>query len=347
MEHLKSYKNICSMSRIEISNDMTTIIKGFAIIFMIGHHVLIKEFYINPPDFLYSFVALRLYIGMKMCVGIYTFFIGYAYFYSKRRTSLTSIFSRIRKLLQKYWIVLLVTISIAFVGGYHIECKDVLFNIVGLKHQYNLANWYIYFYIYALFILPLFPFLFKRNKWLVLVSAIIICGLGYNLIKGNNSLLIALKECLCYTPLLMIGYMCASTQILSYCSTFITKRHYWIMIVFFSLILRCGFPFICGIVSDIIFVPIFVMSISALFNEHKQTPLAKVLTNLGLCSTMMWFIHAIPFSTAVRDIFQTSPIWINNSIFLFIFVTIISYALALMYNKAVSYMKSKSINKII
>lgn len=326
---------------------MTTIIKGIAILFMIGHHVLIKEFYVNPPDFLYSFVALRLYIGLKMCVGIYTFFIGYAYFYSKEKTNLNSIFSRIWKLLQKYWIVLFVTISIAFFGGYHVECRNVLLNTVGLKHQYNLANWYVYFYIYALFLLPLFPFLFKRNKWLILLSAIIICGAGYNLIKGDNSLLIALKECLCYTPLLMTGYVCASTQILQYCSTFITKKHYWIMIVFFTLMLRCGFPFICGIVSDTIFVPIFVMSISALFYGHKQTPLAKVLTSLGLCSTMMWFIHAIPFSTAVRGIFQTSPIWINNSILLFIFVTIISYALALMYNKAVSYMKSKSVNKVV
>ena len=86
---------------------------------------------------------------------------------------------------------------------------------------------------------------------------------------------------------------------------------------------------------------------STLFYGHKQTPFAKVLTSLGLCSTMMWFIHAIPFSTAVRGIFQTAPIWTNNSILLFIFVTIISYALALMYNKTVSYMKSKSVNKVV
>lgn len=315
---------------------MTTIIKGFAILFMIGHHVLIKEFYINPPEFLYSFVALRLYIGMKMCVGIYTFFIGYSYFYSNRNTNIKNIFSRIWKLLSKYWPILFLTICVALCGGgYCVDYEDVLLNMVGLKHQFNLANWYIYFFIYAVFLLPLFPFLFKRNKWLILLSAITICGAGYNLIKGDNSLLIALKECLCYTPLLMIGYVCASTQFLQYCSTFIAKKHYWIMIVFFTLMLRCGFPFICGIVSDTIFVPIFVMSISALFTGCKQTPLAKVLTSLGLCSTMMWFIHAIPFSTAVRGVFQNSVFWVNNCVFIFISITLLSYILTLVYNKIV------------
>lgn len=316
---------------------MTTIIKGFAILFMIGHHVLIKEFYINPPEFLYSFVALRLYIGMKMCVGIYTFFIGYAYFYSKGKTNLVSIFNRIWKLLQKYWIILLVTISITIWGGYQVEYGEVLYNMVGLKHQYNLANWYVYFYIYALFLLPLFPFLFKRYKWLCLILAIIICGIGDNLINGSNFLLVALKECLRYTPMLMVGYVCASTKILQKCihllqETFIARNIYWIMIGVLAVVLRCGFPYICGIVSDIIFVPIFVMAVSVLFNGCKQNFLAKALTSLGLCSTMMWFIHAIPLSTATREIFQSLPVWINDSVYLFVMITGISYLIALGYN---------------
>lgn len=55
---------------IVISKDKTTILKGVAILFMILHHVLIKEFYIEQPEILSSSVAVRMQIAMKMCVGI-------------------------------------------------------------------------------------------------------------------------------------------------------------------------------------------------------------------------------------------------------------------------------------
>lgn len=61
---------------IVISKDKTTILKGVAILFMILHHVFIKEFYVEAPEFLSSPVAVRVQIAMKMCVGIYTFIIG-------------------------------------------------------------------------------------------------------------------------------------------------------------------------------------------------------------------------------------------------------------------------------
>jgi hypothetical protein len=74
------------------------------------------------------------------------------------------------------------------------------------------------------------------------------------------------------------------------------------------------------------------MAVSVLFNGCKQNFLAKALTSLGLCSTMMWFIHAIPLSTATREIFQSLPLWINDSVYLFVMITGISYLIALGYN---------------
>ena len=47
---------------------------------------------------------------------------------------------------------------------------------------------------------------------------------------------------------------------------------------------------------------------------------------------MMWFIHAIPLSTATREIFQSLPLWINDSVYLFDMLTGISYLIALGYN---------------
>ena len=98
---------------IVISKDKTTILKGVAILFMILHHVFIKEFYIEQPEILSSSVAVRMQIAMKMCVGIYTFIIGYGFWFSK-----SYVFGHIGKLLRQYWIVFVFLIlPISIWGG--------------------------------------------------------------------------------------------------------------------------------------------------------------------------------------------------------------------------------------
>ena len=89
---------------IVISKDKTTILKGVAILFMILHHVFIKEFYIEQPEILSSSVAVRMQIAMKMCVGIYTFIIGYGFWFCKSYST-GYVFGHIGKLLRQYWIV--------------------------------------------------------------------------------------------------------------------------------------------------------------------------------------------------------------------------------------------------
>ena len=102
---------------IAISRDKTTVLKGIAILFMILHHVLIKEFYVDQPEFLFSTTAIRMQISMKMCVGIYTFIIGYGFWFC-HSYSIGYILSHIGKLIRQYWIVLvLLVLPISIWGG--------------------------------------------------------------------------------------------------------------------------------------------------------------------------------------------------------------------------------------
>jgi hypothetical protein len=48
---------------------------------------------------------------------------------------------------------------------------------------------------------------------------------------------------------------------------------------------------------------------------------------------LMWFIHALPFISATRIIFQSSPLWINNVFVLFLVITILSFLVSLIINK--------------
>ena len=128
------------MGQIAITKNSTIIIKGVAILFMIAHHILIKEFYVEPDSFLNSFFALRLQIGMKTCVGIFTFRLGYGFFFN-RKYDAKYVISHMRRVLLRYWLVLLFTI---FIASGEISPNILAHNLLGIMHQYNLGNWYIY-----------------------------------------------------------------------------------------------------------------------------------------------------------------------------------------------------------
>lgn len=329
------------MGNIQITKDKTTILKGFAILFMIAHHVLIKEFYINPGSILSSMPALRLQIGMKTCVGIFTFIIGYGFFFSKSY-NIKYVVSHVFRLIWRYWIVLLLTVLLAkMFGGGYFDALVIILNIFGLKHQYNLGNWYIYFYIYALLVLPLIAGLLNgKFIYQKLAILIVLCGLltYMNIIKGT--LPDAARECTRYTPILAVGFVCAKTDILSKWSNIVKSRVTWSLLAFVSIIIRCGISSVFGIVTDIITVPLFVISISGLFQELKSDRFTKILLSLGSASTMMWFIHALPFSTVTRKLFQELPFWTNNIAVLFIVITIFSYLLAKLFEKSVALMNN-------
>lgn len=201
----------------------------------------------------------------------------------------------------------------------------VFLNMLGLDHKYNLANWYVYFYIYAMCIMPLIIRMFHNKIWIKLIVASIALGLMSHVINGEHYLARAIRECMSYTPILIMGCVCAKTQILSSLYTRIPNRFYWLVIVLFTIIFRCVVGAIKGIITDIIFVPLFIISISVLFYGKENTIAAKLLTLLGSNSMLMWFIHAIPFSTATKYIIQGSPLWINNVLWIFVVVTILSF----------------------
>lgn len=313
-----------------ITKDKTTIIKGFAILFMIAHHILIKEFYIKPDSMLYTFPALRLQIGMKTCVGIFTFIIGYGFYFNKKY-DIGYVYSHVKRLLLRYWFILLPTILIAYAGGgYYANNKVIIENFFGISHQYNLGNWYIYFYIYAILILPVIAKTFNKRPFIKLLFFIILCGLLTYANINNNRYVSAIRECTRYTPLLAIGYVCAKTNILSALSTRIHKRTMWIVIAISASLFRCCISSAYGIVTDVVTVPVFIISVAGIFQGIEDKWYTRLLIRFGSVSTMMWFIHALPFSDATRSMFQPTPYWTNNLFILFIVVTLVSYLLSVL-----------------
>ena len=201
-----------------------------------------------------------------------------------------------------------------------------------MRHEYNLANWYIYFYVYALLLLPVIFRLCKKRGWIKFAIIFLACGFVSYVINDHHYLLSALKECVRYTPTLMIGYLCANTQILSVVASKIDNRYVWLVFAVLSFVGRCYSTSVRGFVTDVVFVPVFVLSLSALFKGCEQSVTAKLLTILGKNSTLMWFLHVIPLSDATRNLFQHSPLWINDILVQFVLLTILSFVVAWLLN---------------
>jgi len=153
--------------------------------------------------------------------------------------------------------------------------------------------------------------------------------------------MLAIHECTRYTPLLAIGYVCAKTDILSTLSQKVKSRSIWIAIAVLATIIRCGISGAFGIVADVVTVPVFVIAISGAFQGLETKWYSKMFMQLGAASTMMWFIHAIPLSTATRAVFQSSSYWTNNIFVLFVTITIISYILSFMFEYAIRRLSKK------
>ena len=107
----------------------------------------------------------------------------------------------------------------------------------------------------------------------------------------------------------------------------------YFVLALFAVFIRC-YSGAMGFTTDVVAVPLLVIAVCGLSQGYEQSCSFKVLTNLGKCSTYMWFIHCIFFSDATRNVFQNLPIWNNSSLLVFFIVTIASYILAFLFNKA-------------
>lgn len=79
--------------------------------------------------------------------------------------------------------------------------KSLIYNMFGLQCQYNLGNWYIYFYGYALLVLPLL----KRGMlhdgiWRLIVAIVVFGGLAT--LFSSSSIL---SNCFRYSQVLAVG----------------------------------------------------------------------------------------------------------------------------------------------
>lgn len=314
------------MKSVKFDKNKTIVIKGIAILFMIMHHCLIPAFYDNPSIILNNVFIIHFMMGMKICVGLFTFIIGYGYAFSKDHSYFYG-FKHIGRLLMKFWgVMILIFIPVALNGGYS-DYHSLILELFGLKSALNCASWYIYFYICIMLLLPILAKFINASVIRNSVFLIILCGLiaGY-LGEMKNLYMRALYNCLFYLPVLIVGYCVAKLHIFERIK--IKNEYIIIFILLVTLGGRCAVSSIKGFSMDIVCVPIFIYCLITPFCFSKLKYLERLLIPLGDKSLYMWFLHALFYSVAVRYAFAKYVLWPNSLIISYILIVFMSYVLS-------------------
>lgn len=315
---------------IDFTRDKTQIIKGVAIITMIIHHCITSN--LTGVALVDAFGA-----SMKVCVSYFAFLVGFGYAFSKQQTA-TAGLRRALKLLVQFWLLLFVVfIPLHLYEGGNITTYMILTNMFGLESDLHHFSWFLYFYIYAMVLMPLISRVINKYGIKALVSCIVLSfgvEAAVHVIPAwsENIFLQALFDCQLYSPLLFLGYYLAKNKVYS---KFEIKKSYVSLFVIGLLLLLVGLLWkraIAGFLLDFFYIPLIIFCILGLFTVYEMKYIRKAFIKLGDMSMPMWFLHAL----FIMPFFTTS--WLHqisdgNPWLIFMFVTPVSYILAVVFDK--------------
>lgn len=273
----------------------------------------------------------------KICVAIYCFLTGYGYAFSKNK-NLRYGLTKCADLLKRYWLQLfLFFIPVAIISGYKLSPQLLVRNLFGLSPNLNFFAWYVYFYIFAMLILPVFTNWEKlwKKPWICLFSIVGLCYVAAAALHSlpiyeSNILIADLFNCMIYFPGVILGYVCARYKAFEYLDSKLPKSP-WIYAVAAIAILLCRtiISSIMGLPLDIYYGSLFVYCCYRVIKHKWMKYPGKALSVCGKYSTPIWFFHAVFFSTYIRDYCQWI-IWLpRNPIFVFIWCMLICLLVAI------------------
>lgn len=313
------------INTISFGKDKTAIIKGIAIVFMIIHHCGIPGYYdVSLPFSNREFIVDSLKT-FKLCVGIFTFMVGYGYAFSKKKDFHYS-WVHIKKLLIPFWTILFVfTFPVALYFDDMGEPFAVLLNLFGINSHLNWFSWFVAFFTYAMIVMPFLSRIINKKPIKATFALIILTYLMevalhqlYPHYKDNNFMQ-RFFDCLLCTPGMLLGYLFANKK--WFCKVSFPSKSIGffisILLVFAIAILRFHFGNLFGFNLDFFYAPMFIFAVLIVFNIFKLPYLTRLLTALGNASVFMWFFHALFFTKAVRSFYQPS-ILISDSLWIII-----------------------------
>lgn len=297
-----------------ISKEQTTILKGIAILIMIYHHFFglyaIPNIQPEKCGAFFEFCNQYAYYG-KACVSIFVMITGYGYYYAAQKEKRNVFLAGLCRFKSFYPFFVFMLISVYVLGcifpyGERLQptrWKDVLLNMVGLKHAIP-DYWYIFIVIVsALIFYPLLLIAQRKNKFAhaflftFLVSVIcFIQSTKNDTVLIFNHLFNIPEEIVSISHLLSFMIFFLAGWAFNY---FLTNHH--------SSYIPLYCLFISSLVSFWVFPQFFLITLAtglcAIFITLHKSYIEKPLFILGSYSTCMWLNHRLIFGYWFSDFF--------------------------------------------
>lgn len=330
---------------ISFGKDKTAIIKGFAVVFMIFLHVFGGEgWYENDIPMNHNEGLIRFMHSFQICVGIFVFMIGYGYAYSKKKDLCYSI-KHVKQLLTVFWTILFIFAVPASLNVLSSEngYKILLLNMFGIDETLLWVSWFVFLYIWSMIIMPFAGRVIDRKPYfgfIVLTLFSIFAQVAiwrfvnnFNFLPGWHMIFV----CFSWTPTILLGYLFARKDL--FCQIKLPK-HYFMPIISLSIVaiilwLKMVMPGIKILNFDIIYAPIIILCILAIFSQCRVTWLSGIFSELGDKSVYMWFVHALFFTAATRPVYHKFVMISDNLWIVAIWTILLSYIVSYVLKKIV------------
>lgn len=332
--------------KITFGKDKTTIIKGFAIVFMILLHVFGGVgWYENDIPMNHNEELIRFMHSFQICVGIFVFMIGYGYAFSKNKDFAYTI-KHVKQLLTVFWTILFI---FAVPAGLTVLCEAdsgarmLLLNMFGIDETLLWVSWFVFLYIWAMIVMPFAGRLIDKKPylWVVLLMALSYVAqvsIWYFVDTFNSQAgWHAIFVCFSWTPTILLGYLFARKELFQK----IKLPNNWlvtvvaIVIVAITLWAKMVLPGIKILNFDIIYAPIIILCILVVFSQFRLRWLSIIMSELGEKSVYMWFVHALFFTAATRPVYHKFVMISENLWIVAIWTILLSFLISLFLKKIV------------
>ena len=314
------------MAQVLFDKDKTKIVKGFAILFMILLHCLASpEWYTVRFGEFDNPLFARVFSTFKICVGMFTFMVGYGYAFSRTK-DLRYSWEHVIKLLIPFWIVLFgFTLPLCD----NIEGGNLLKNMFGINSLLNYFSWFVYFFIYAMIVMPVFSRIIDKRLWMavVLMLGCYACQVAVHTFTdwNHNDFLTALFNSMMQSPCMILGYLFAKHKVFERVplpNSKVVVFVFSILCMGLALWLRFVKSAVLGFSLSVFYAPMMIFGIVALFSCCKLKLLSSLFMKLGELSVYMWFLHALFFTKPIRAFYQPL-ILVSDNIFVVTLCTIV------------------------
>ena len=300
---------------VRFDKGMTAIVKSFAILFMMLLHCYGRSDYDVSLNFEHSLFA-GVNDMFKICVGMFTFMVGYGYAFSRDKDFKYS-WRHVKKLLITFWTILFVfTLPCCWKEVAHTDASILFYNLFGINSHFNYYSWFVYFFIFAMIVMPFVSRLIDRspvrNAVIIVVVFVLLSIFVHEIPRFVSWLGVKMPDIVEIDPLMALfnSLMMMPATVLGY---FFAREGYYERVNIGKLsgswtVILCGVAFVFALALrhlfyplnipfqfDFFYAPLMIGAIVIFFNKFKCGLVRTVLMKVGEVSVYMWFFHALFF----------------------------------------------------